>query len=105
MPEPDIAWLVAKDYTEKHPVPADVLLAIEVSDSSLRKDRRVKAPLYAEAGIRDFWVVNIPGRCVEVFRDPADGAYRELTTHGAGVLVRPLSSPEVALPVDRIFPA
>ncbi|WP_435019760.1 Uma2 family endonuclease [Tundrisphaera sp. TA3] len=105
MPEPDITWLAARDYTLALPTAADILLAIEVSDSSLRRDRRVKAPLYAEAGIRDYWIVNVPGRCVEVFRDPVGGVYREMTTFKAGQDVPVLRFPEIVLPVGRIFPA
>ncbi|WP_435019766.1 Uma2 family endonuclease [Tundrisphaera sp. TA3] len=104
VPEPDLAWLARKDYSRGHPTPAVVLLLIEVSDSSLRKDRTTKAALYAEAGIRDYWIINIPGRCVEVRRDPDGATYRDVSTWGAGTQVRPLALPDAALDVDRLFP-
>ena len=104
-PQPDVVWLKRRDYATRRPSPADVLLVIEVSDSSLPKDRGLKARLYAEAGIADYWVVNLPGRCVEVHRDPQGPAYRSVEVFTAGQEVRPLAFPEVALPVDRIFPA
>ena len=84
VPEPDIAWLALKDYDEHKATADDVLLVVEVSDSSLGKYRKIKAPLYAEASIRDYWIANIRGRCIEVFRDPEGGVYRDVTTHEAG---------------------
>src|SRR5689334_1719578 len=62
VPQPDLAWLRRKDYLAQRPEPGDVLLVVEVSDSSLVRDRGLKARLYAEAGIADYWIVNIPDR-------------------------------------------
>jgi Uma2 family endonuclease len=103
-PQPDVVWLRRKDYSVTHPTPDDVLLVIEVSDSSLPKDRGLKARLYAEAGFSDYWIVNIPERCVEVRRDPHGTAYRSVVTFRAGQEVRPLAFPDVSLPVARVFP-
>jgi Uma2 family endonuclease len=103
-PEPDIVWARRQDYRDHHPTPDDVLLLIEVSESSLDNDRGLKARLYAEAGISDYWIVNLPGRCVEVRRDPHEGAYRSVETYHTGQDVRPLAFPEVSLPVARVFP-
>jgi Uma2 family endonuclease len=87
-PEPDITVLAPRDdfYASGKPGPGDVLLLIEVSDNSLDFDRTVKGPLYAEAGIREYWIVNLADDCVEVHRDPqADGSYRDVqTVRGAG---------------------
>lgn len=105
VPQPDVVWLRRQDYSRQHPRPDDVLLLIEVADSSLAYDRTVKAALYAEAGIRDYWVVNIPDRRVEVHRDPAGKAYRSVEAFGPGRDVRPLEFPGAALPVDRVFPS
>ena len=102
-PEPDLAWLARRNFRVSLPTPADVLLVIEVSDSSLSIDRGVKAALYAEAGIQDYWIVNIPGRCVEVRRDPQGSSYRDVTTFAPGSEVRPLILPEAVLAVDRLF--
>ena len=103
-PEPDLVWARRQDYSQRHPEPADVLLVVEVSDSSLAKDRGLKARLYAEAGITDYWIVNLKGRCVEVRRDPQGPAYRSVEVFRAGQKVRPLAFPDVALPLERVFP-
>jgi Uma2 family endonuclease len=81
-PEPDIALLrpSADFYAADKPVPADVFLLIEVSDSSLELDRTVKGPLYAENGIREYWIVNLEDDCVEIHRDPEPGGYRDVRT-------------------------
>ncbi|MCA1684596.1 MAG: Uma2 family endonuclease [Planctomycetia bacterium] len=105
VPHPDLAWLHHEDHSARRPTPEDVLLVVEVSDSSLPKDRGLKARLYAEAGVADYWIVNINDRCVEVRRDPQDSSYRSVEVFTAGQDVRPLAFPDVALPVDRVFPA
>ena len=104
VPDPDITWLAPKDYARALPTPDDVLLLIEVADWSLAKDRGLKLELYAEAGVRDYWIANVRERCVEVYRDPLGTAYRDVSTYRAGQEVRPLAFPEIALPVSRIFP-
>ncbi len=104
VPLPDIAWLVRKNYARQHPTPEDVLLLIEVADSSLARDRGPKLELYAEAGIRDYWIVNVRARSVDVYRDPQGATYRTRTTFAVGQEIRPLAFPEVVLPVARIFP-
>lgn len=102
-PEPDVAWVERKSYRRRRPSPEDVLLAIEVSDSSVRDDRLIKGPLYAEAGVAEYWLVNIPERCIEVHRDPADGCYRDVRSYGIDETVRPLAFPELELPVAELF--
>jgi len=96
-PEPDLAWVDRRDYSEGRPTEADVLLVIEVAESSLAYDRGEKADLYASAGIKDYWVVNLPDRCVEVRRDPGSGHYRSLITYAGDDEVRPLAAPDVLL--------
>jgi len=103
-PEPDLVWARRDDYSAQHPRPEDLILVIEVSDSSLARDRGLKARLYAEAGIADYWVVNIPERCVEVRRDPQVDAYRSIEVFRPGQDVRPLAFEAVVLPVSRLFP-
>jgi Uma2 family endonuclease len=96
-PEPDIAWVARRDFTHGRPKPADVLLVIEVAESSLSYDRGEKADLYAAAGIADYWVVNLPEQSIEVRRDPANGRYRTLRTYTADEELRPLCAAEIAL--------
>lgn len=77
-PEPDIALLRPRSlpYREAHPRPADVLLLIEVADTSLSYDRHVKIPLYAQHGIPECWLIDIKANRLEIFREPQDGEYR-----------------------------
>lgn len=102
-PQPDVAWVREQSYREGRPTSDDVLLVIEVSDSSLSYDRGRKAKLYAEAGIADYWVVNLRGECVEVFRDPQDGIYQSHEVFDRGHTVRPLRFPKLKLPVTKLF--
>jgi Uma2 family endonuclease len=80
-PEPDVALLgPRKDfYAEAHPTPEDVLLIVEVSETSVEYDSNVKLPLYASAEIPETWIVNLPTGRVEVYSRPVDGEYREIT--------------------------
>jgi Uma2 family endonuclease len=103
-PQPDVAWLRPKRYSKQRPTPEDVLLVIESADSSLARDRGLKAGLYAAAGLADYWIVNIPERSIEVRRDPQGGSYASVIVLKAGAEARPLAFPEIALPVSRIFP-
>ncbi len=76
-PQPDLALLAARDdfYRHAHPLPADVLLLIEVSDSTLRYDRDRKMPLYARHGIPEVWIFDLQNGELHVYRSPQDGAY------------------------------
>ena len=85
-PEPDISLLRFKDdyYAEKHPEPKDILLVIEVSDTTFSYDKEVKLPLYAAAGIPEFWLINIDKQEIEVHRNPADDVYKNISLHRKG---------------------
>ena len=76
-PQPDVSILRWRDdlYADKRPYPEDVLLLVEVSDKTLRYDRGTKLKLYAEAGIAEYWVVNLVDGVIEVYTDPAEGKY------------------------------
>ncbi len=86
-PEPDLVLLRPRpdDYRASHPSAADVLLLIEVSDSSLAYDRGTKLALYARFGVPEVWIIDLAGAAVEVYRQPKDGAYssQERRTGGA----------------------
>ena len=103
VPQPDVVWAVKKRYTKSRPTGDDVLLVIEVAETSLAYDRGTKASLYATAGIQDYWVVNLVNQCVEVFRQPESGRYRDVATFSTGQEVRPLKFPDLALPVALLF--
>ncbi len=105
-PQPDIAVVVLRDgYANAHPGPDDVLLLIEVADSTLDADRNEKLPLYARAGIPEIWIVNLRDRRVEVCTEPVDGAYANVRHCAVGDSVAPRHFPDIALPVERIIPA
>jgi len=99
-PEPDVTVLKprADDYATVHPRPDDVLLLIEVADSSLDYDREVKAPLYAESGIVEYWIVNLIDRVVEVFRHPENGHYSHVRSVSADGVLDMVTLPSIALP-------
>ena len=102
VPEPDIAWMkVRKDFRTRRPQSEDVLLLIEVSDTSLAKDRLEKSRLYAEAGIVEYWIVNLVDGCIEIYRDPRDGRYQSCQTKNRGERVSPLCQPDAWLDVDQ----
>ena len=103
-PLPDVTWLRELDYSARRPGPPDVLLVIEVSDSSLGYDRGEKADLYAAAGLADYWIVNIQGRCVEVLRDPGPEGYATKLVFYGRDAIRPLAFPDLAFPVSVVFP-
>jgi Uma2 family endonuclease len=103
VPLPDVAWMKSRNYRRKRPEPRDVLLLVEVSESSLAYDRGEKAALYAAAGLKDYWVVNLPDACIEVHRRPRSGEYRNIESFGAGQTVSPLAFPEISLDVDSLF--
>jgi Uma2 family endonuclease len=77
-PQPDITLLRWRDdyYAGQRPRPEDVILLVEVSDSTLKFDRRDKLQLYAEAGIHEYWVVNLVDSIVEMYVEPSAGKYR-----------------------------
>jgi len=104
-PQPDIAVLQprADGYRAKRPGPADVLLVIEVADSSLVYDRDVKIPRYARAGIPDVWLVDLTGERIEVFRDPVAGTYADVRRAARDAVLSPLRFPNLRIPVADIL--
>ncbi|WP_117236732.1 Uma2 family endonuclease [Thermus sediminis] len=98
-PEPDLMVLKPPldRYAERLPTPEDVLLLLEVADTSLPFDREVKLPLYAEAGIPEVWLVNLQENLLEVHRDPRGGRYREIRLLSPEEEVSPALLPEISL--------
>jgi Uma2 family endonuclease len=80
LPQPDVLVLKRKLYTD-HPRVEDVYFLIEVSDSTLRKDRNQKLPLYAKAGIAEVWIINLIERQIEVYTNPVEGKYQRRTDY------------------------
>lgn len=103
-PEPDLMLLRprADQYWQGLPEPEDVLLIIEVSDSTLHFDRGTKLPMYAAAGIPEVWIVDLERRRVLVHRGPDGDLYREAIVIDQGS-ISPAAFPDVALQLDEIF--
>ncbi len=93
--EPDVALLTydENEYSERDVTPADTLLAIEVSDSTLRYDRLTKTVLYAEYGIPEVWIINVKRNELEVYREPKAEGYGAKQSYERGVAVAPLAFP------------
>ncbi len=81
LPEPDVLVLKPKLYLD-HPKPEDAYFLIEVSDSTLRKDKTIKLPLYARSGVLEVWIVNLVHRQIEVYSDAKNGVYQQQDVYG-----------------------
>jgi Uma2 family endonuclease len=104
-PQPDLTVLRRRSvpYKELEASAADVLLLIEVADTSLRYDRRTKLRLYAEAGVPEYWVVDCAAEAVEVFRGPEAEAYREVTRVTGAETIHPAAFPDVTISLPDLF--
>ncbi len=104
-PQPDMLVLRPRpiSYSRAHPTPEDVLLAIEVADTTARFDRIVKARLYARARIAEYWLVDVGVERVDVFRSPGAEAYTDTSTVARGATVAPLAFADLVLAVDDLF--
>ncbi|MCY7383105.1 MAG: Uma2 family endonuclease [Microcoleus sp. CAN_BIN18] len=110
-PEPDRAIVQNRpdDYLSSHPCPADILLLIEIADSSLSYDKQVKLPLYAEAGISDYWIFNLSQTCLECYSEPYQNApgqfgYRRTLIFLPNESVNLPCFHDLALDLSRVFP-
>lgn len=101
---PDLAVLRPRmDYRHRLPEPEDVLLVMEVSDSSIRRDREAELSRYAAAGIPEVWIANVPACHVEAFHDPVDGVYQSSRIVPAEGQISPEAFPEVTLTVSEFL--
>ncbi|GAB4291753.1 MAG: Uma2 family endonuclease [Oscillatoriaceae cyanobacterium] len=98
-PQPDITILAPRSdfYLTAHPQPQDILLLVEVSDTSADYDREVKIPLYAAAGITEVWLLDLGAEIWEVYRQPTAAGYQEMQQIQPGASITPLSFPEITL--------
>lgn len=110
-PEPDVAILKNKDddYLNSHPIPQDVLLLIEIADSSIKYDRKVKLPLYTEAGILYYWIFNSIENCLETYSEPFQDnigkfGYRRKVIYLHNETVNLPCFSELILDLAQIFP-
>jgi Uma2 family endonuclease len=106
-PEPDIviAKLRSDDYVDSHPSPADVILVIEVADSTIKFDRETKAPIYAAAGISEYWIVNLIDDRLEIYRQPEGSIYTSIQIVTPPQSVKLPQFSEIALNISNFFPA
>jgi Uma2 family endonuclease len=104
-PQPDLALLRPRPdfYSPAHPGPEDVLLVIEVAETSADYDRAIKLPLYARGGILEVWLVNLEGEAIEVYHSPSPEGYRERQTLCRGDRISPISFPELKLLVEEFL--
>ena len=101
-PEPDLAW-VRRVRRPDRPAVGDIDLLIEVADSSLASDLRLKADLYADGGIREYWIVDVPGRQVHAMRDPIASGYRDVSVVPRGDSIAPRCRPDAVLDTAELF--
>lgn len=110
-PEPDFAIVRLREdhYLSHHPYPEDVILVIEIADSSLEYDRTVKLPIYAEAGIPQYWIFNLPESQLEVYSQPYqkvqgsfDYSHRQILLPNASITLPELGNS--VLNLSKIFP-
>lgn len=105
-PDTDLTLLRYKDdfYSSGTATPPDIFLVVEVADTSLKFDRAVRAPLYAENGIQEYWIVNLIEDCVDVHREPQiSGEYASQWIAGRGESIALSALPNITVPVNEIF--
>ncbi len=104
LPQPDVVLLRPRDdfYEKAYPEPADVLLLVEVADTSLAYDRDVKVPLYAQAGIPEVWIVDLNKRELAMYRFPVNGKYTEVRYPQPADTVAPVLLPEASYFVQQV---
>jgi Uma2 family endonuclease len=103
-PEPDIAVVIPSPtrYLDHHPYPADIFWLVEYADSTLTKDLNIKQQIYAAAGIREYWIVNLQALELMVFRGMDNAGYETETRLSTGN-ISPLSFPDIEIEVKRLF--
>ena len=104
-PQPDVVLLQprADYYATAHPIPSEVLLLVEVSDSTVDFDRDVKVPNYARSGIQEVWLWDLEVNCLEVYRFPTANGYTSIPKFERGEIVSPLAFPDFEVSVDLIL--
>ncbi|MEZ2304059.1 MAG: Uma2 family endonuclease [Microcoleus sp.] len=104
-PQPDLVLLQFRldCYATAHPIPSEVLLLVEVSDSTVDFDRDVKVPNYARSGIQEVWLWDLEVNCLEVYRYPTANGYTSIQKFERGEVVSPLAFPDFEVSVDLIL--
>jgi Uma2 family endonuclease len=104
-PEPDLKLLPRREdyYAAATPTARDVILVVEVADSTVAYDRSVKGPLYARQGIREYWLLDLPAKVLEVYRRPEPDGYRDVRRLTRGDSIAPDACPDVVLAVADLL--
>jgi Uma2 family endonuclease len=105
-PQPDLYLLRPKVdfYTSRHAGPADILLIIEVADSSLDYDQAIKMPLYAETGVPEYWISDLQNDCIIVYSDLENAAYRNVQQFRRCEKLTPRLLPDCTIPAESLLP-
>ena len=101
-PEPDVVAL--REDTDDNPEGTDVLLAVEISDSTQSDDLGFKAGLYARAGVAEYWVLDVATRKLHVFRQPENGEWKDTPELDATDTISPLSTPDSPVSIASLLP-
>lgn len=104
-PQPDIVLLQpqADYYASRLPGPPDILLVIEFAESSLEYDREMKARIYAEMGIAEYWLVDLNVNRVSCYSERESGSYQSVRQHQRGDSVAPQALPDCVIPIDSLL--
>jgi Uma2 family endonuclease len=104
-PEPDLLLLKpqAEEYGHAHPQAQDVLLLIEVAESSLAFDQGAKRDLYARFGVSEYWVIDVNAERVVAYARPAEGAFQHTREYRRGESISPAAFPALQIPISDLF--
>lgn len=104
-PQPDISLLRRKAdfYESGHPQPQDILLLIEVADTTVESDRQIKIPLYSENNIIEVWLIDINQQCIKVYREPSPNGYQNVQRFMRGQSLFIFAFPEIIIGVDEVL--
>jgi Uma2 family endonuclease len=105
-PEPDVALLSPdeQEYVDRDPTPQEILYVLEIADTTLTYDRTIKAPLYAQAGIIQYGILNVNARELEDYRDPDDSGYRTKHTYRTDESFTLVAFREVRITISELLP-
>jgi Uma2 family endonuclease len=104
-PQPDVTLLQPREdfYESSHPQASDIFLIIEVADTTVKYDREIKIPLYAEDNITEVWLIDLNQQCIEVYRNPTSNGYQNLQTFRQGQALSMQAFPDINLTANGIL--
>lgn len=105
-PQPDVVIMHPRDdyYAHAHPRPDDILVVIEIADSSIDYDRDEKMPRYAEAGISEAWLIDVANQQIEHYTQPRNGIYRQKVLLTTEDQIQSVQYPQIAFAIGTLFP-